>query len=128
MKVIVALMIALCLFAQEAVVEIKNIPYEQNTNVRFRIFSTHNINFSILLDTSTGEAWQIQKRGGETPAAALKINDKRLVDGNMLPAGRFTIYATQNLWNFFLLDQIDGKLWQLQIGTSDDHRFLEQLR
>ncbi|HEV3218228.1 MAG TPA: hypothetical protein VGZ48_00545 [Candidatus Acidoferrales bacterium] len=28
--------------------------------------------------------------------------------------GRFTLYPTENIYNFLLLDQIDGRVWQVQ--------------
>jgi hypothetical protein len=34
--------------------------------------------------------------------------------------GRFTLYATTNIYNFVLLDQIDGRTWQVQWSTDPD--------
>jgi hypothetical protein len=35
---------------------------------------------------------------------------------------RFTLYPTQNMYNFILLDQIDGKTWQVQWSTDPELR------
>ena len=37
---------------------------------------------------------------------------------------RFTIYPTQNIYNFILLDQIDGRLWQVQWATEPKSRLV----
>ena len=32
---------------------------------------------------------------------------------------RFQMFATQNMWNFIMLDSYDGRLWQVQYSTED---------
>ena len=39
-------------------------------------------------------------------------------------ANRFTLYSTQNMWTFILLDQIDGKTWQVQWSFEPENRFV----
>lgn len=34
--------------------------------------------------------------------------------------GRFTLYPTQNRYNFILLDQTDGRTWQVQWSTKPE--------
>ena len=41
--------------------------------------------------------------------------------------GRFTLYPTQNMWTFILLDQIDGRMWQVQWSMKEDSRFVIQI-
>ena len=36
--------------------------------------------------------------------------------------GRFFLYPTQNMYNFILLDQIDGRTWQVQWSTEKSQR------
>jgi len=36
--------------------------------------------------------------------------------------GRFFLYPTQNMYNFILLDQIDGRTWQVQWNIDKDKR------
>ena len=38
--------------------------------------------------------------------------------------GRFTLYPTQNIWTFILLDQIDGRILQVQWSIEQDKRFI----
>lgn len=33
---------------------------------------------------------------------------------------RFSLYETQNMWNFILLDSYTGRLWQLQYTVDKD--------
>ena len=35
---------------------------------------------------------------------------------------RFTLYPTQNMWTFILLDQFDGRMWQVQWSTEPENR------
>jgi hypothetical protein len=37
---------------------------------------------------------------------------------------RFTLYATKNIYNFILLDQLDGKVWQVQWSTEIKNRMI----
>lgn len=38
--------------------------------------------------------------------------------------GRFALYPTQNTYNFILLDQIDGRTWQVQWSFKREDRLL----
>ena len=35
---------------------------------------------------------------------------------------RFTLYPTQNIYTFILLDQIEGKTWQVQWSSDRENR------
>lgn len=37
-------------------------------------------------------------------------------------SGRFTLYPTQNIYTFILLDQLGGKTWQVQWSTEAKNR------
>lgn len=100
-------------------VKIKTDP-EQRVYVRFRLFETHNIWSHLLLDTITGRVWHViyslDSVGGVIP-----INSKSLLRGeDSAEMGRFTLYPTSNVWNFILLDQINGRVWQCQFTVSAD--------
>ena len=41
--------------------------------------------------------------------------------------GRFFLYPTQNIWNFILLDQLDGRVWQVQWSTEQKNRMVIQI-
>jgi hypothetical protein len=38
--------------------------------------------------------------------------------------GRFTLYSTQNIYTFILLDQLNGKIWQAQWSLKFENRFI----
>lgn len=38
--------------------------------------------------------------------------------------GRFFLYPTQNMYNFILLDQLDGRVWQVQWSTESKNRMV----
>lgn len=90
-------------------------------DVRFRLFKTENMWNFLELDTQTGRIWQVQftvdKDGGrgKTP-----INDKSLATESK--NGRFTLYPTDNMWNFLLVDQDAGRVWQVQFSVGDENR------
>ena len=52
------------------------------------------------------------------------INDENLAENKKSIVGRFTLYATDNMWTFILLDQIDGDTWQVQWSLEEDKRFI----
>jgi hypothetical protein len=37
---------------------------------------------------------------------------------------RFTLYPTQNIYTFILLDQLEGKTWQVQWSSEPENRGL----
>jgi hypothetical protein len=41
--------------------------------------------------------------------------------------GRFTLYATTNYYNFVLLDQIDGRTWQVQWSTNQNQMMVVRI-
>lgn len=50
------------------------------------------------------------------------LNLTPLVEINKEVDNRFTLYPTQNMWTFILLDQIDGKTWQVQWSQEPKDR------
>ncbi|MCQ2053435.1 MAG: hypothetical protein MJZ03_05855 [archaeon] len=41
--------------------------------------------------------------------------------------GRFTLYATNNIYTFIMLDQVSGKLWQVQWGNNIDNFMMVEI-
>ena len=42
--------------------------------------------------------------------------------------GRFTLYPTDNIWTFILLDQVDGNTWQVQWSNEEEKRGIFQIK
>lgn len=94
-------------------------PFQQSTSARYRLFPTTNMWTFIELDTATGRLWQVQYAvGSDGEGGRFTINNKSLAqDGR---AGRFSLYQTPNVWNFLLLDQEDGRVWQAQYSLGSE--------
>jgi hypothetical protein len=91
----------------------------QKIDVAYRIYRTDNIWNQLLLDTKTGRLWQLSFGvDSNTLRATVPINEKYLAKGESATIGRFTLYPTDNMWTFLLLDQIDGRVWQCQFGIT----------
>lgn len=95
----------------------------------FKLYPTENMWTFIELDTTSGRLWQVQytvekdaqKYRFKTP---LNLSDKR-VDSHFPDAiipGRFELYKTQNMYNFILLDTLEGSTWQVQWSTDWEKR------
>ena len=93
----------------------------QRLDVRFRLFKTENMWNFLELDTQTGRLWQIQFTvDKDSSRIKLPINSSPLApDGKN---GRFTLYPTNNMWNFMLVDQDNGRIWQAQFSVGDENR------
>lgn len=96
----------------------------QRTDVRYRLFPTQNMWTFLKLDTMTGKIWQIQYDVSGNNRGGVVLNDKDLAEDKEKIPGRFTLYPTQNMWTFILLDQIDGSSWQVQWAMEKENRFV----
>ena len=95
----------------------------QRLDVRFRLFKTENMWNFLELDTQTGRIWQVQFTvDKDVSRVKMPINDKSLVTEGK--NGRFTLYPTDNMWNFLLVDQDVGLVWQVQFSVDDENRGL----
>ena len=97
---------------------------EIKENVRFKLFPTENIWTFLKLDTSNGKIWQVQYAINDSNRGEVELNRQALGSGDAVANGRFTLYPTKNMYNFILLDQIDGKMWQVQWSIEEDNRIV----
>ncbi len=125
MKRLLILILLIFSFANLATAENSFSESPQNTNVRYRLFPTQNMWTFLKLDTMTGKIWQVQfsVQGADYRFETIlnskditrKLNQERKI-------GRFTLYPTENTYNFILLDQIDGHTYQVQWSTDKQNR------
>ena len=89
--------------------------------VVYRLFSTQNMYTFIKLDTRNGQMWQVQwSTKGNEYRFETTLSDISRVNKDEERIGRFFLYPTTNIYNFILLDQIDGRTWQVQWGKEED--------
>jgi len=94
-----------------------------DSEIVYRLFSTRNKWTYIKLNTRNGQMWQVQysleDNNMEYPLSltprVLKEEEKN---------GRFFLYPTQNIYNFILLDQLDGRAWQVQWSIEEIKRMV----
>ncbi|WP_295037682.1 hypothetical protein [uncultured Fibrobacter sp.] len=122
MKKVFLLCVLLCMnsiaFAESSISE---------SQARYRLFPTKNMWTFLKLDTMTGKIWQVQYsiEGADyrfetvlNPHAIIKLLDQKKI------IGRYTLYPTQNTYNFILLDQIDGHTYQVQWSGEKENRLV----
>jgi len=116
---IVVFMITINTFAQTNL----NSTASPDSNVAYRLFPTTNMWNFIKLDTRDGRMWQVQySTGDDKMEVPLSLTPR--VSKEEAKNGRFFLYPTQNMWTFILLDQIDGRVWQVQWSTKSNERFV----
>lgn len=88
----------------------------ENKDAKFLLFPTKNMYIFLKLDTSSGELWMVQYTTGSGHSMEVKYHDLSypLVTELQKKPGRFFLYPTQNMYNFLLIDQVDGRVWQAQ--------------
>lgn len=87
----------------------------------YRLFPTENIWTFIKLDTRNGKMWQVNFSIKEKGIESV-INSTPLVSIGEEVNGRFTLYPTKNMYNFLLLDQINGYVYQVQWSMEEGNR------
>jgi hypothetical protein len=106
-----------------SVVPVQNI--STDSEVVFRLFATQNMYTFIKLDTRNGKMWQVQwSTKGSDYRFETTLSDISLVNKDEERNGRFFLYPTTNIYNFILLDQIDGREWQVQWGKEAERMLL----
>src|SRR5690606_39776486 len=96
-----------------------------DSTVVYRLFATNNTYNFIKLDTRNGKMWQVQwSTKGSDYRFETTLSDISRVDKEEEKNGRFFLYPTTNIYNFILLDQIDGRAWQVQWGKEGERAVL----
>ena len=94
-----------------------------DSTVVYRLFATRNMYNFIKLNTRNGQMWQVQwSTGDNTFQVPLSLTS--LVSSEEEKNGRFFLYPTTNIYNFILLDQIDGRAWQVQWSIDEKARMV----
>ena len=77
----------------------------------------------LKLNTTNGKIWQVQYsvNGGQYRYETF-LNMTPLAIGNDAKPGRFTLYPTENMWTFLMLDQLEGTVYQVQWSQDVEKR------
>lgn len=95
---------------------------QRQTIMPYKLYPTSNMWTFIKLDTRNGKMWQVQfSIKGDDYRFESPLNTTPLTTNGSEP-GRFELYPTQNMYNFILLDGIDGKTWQVQWSTEPENQ------
>lgn len=98
-----------------------------DSTVVYRLFSTSNTYNFIKLNTRNGQMWQVQWGTESKYRFQNTLSDIPLVDKDEERNGRFFLYPTTNTFNFILLDQIDGRAWEVQWNFDAEKRMVIQI-
>lgn len=120
------IILAIFLMAVNMMAQESDIPpvYPYESGARYRLFPTRNMYNFLELDTRTGKINQVQwSTKGDSYRFTTSLNNDVLVwSWDTLVDGRFTLYPTSNMYNFVMLDQIDGRTWQVQWNFEEENR------
>lgn len=97
-------------------------PKRQDNTAVYQLFPTQNMWTFIKLNTRNGQMWQVQFDVKGTNRFETKLNPFSLATNDEEVNNRFTLYPTQNIYNFMLLDQLDGRTWQVQWSMEPENR------
>ena len=100
---------------------IKHTVASPDAKVNYRLFQTSNMWTFLKLDTRNGKITHVQFSTNGN-AMEYSLNPEPLVVDELAKPGRFFLYPTENMYNFLLIDQEDGRVWQVQWNIDADKR------
>lgn len=100
----------------------ENISLQNDDIVVYRLYTTKNMWTFIKLNTRNGKIWQVQYDVEGDNRIESYLNMSPLVSKDKEVNGRFTLHATKNMWTFILIDQVDGRVWQVQWSIEFENR------
>ena len=118
--------IIVCFFGLLAFCQEKQITTlgQDNPNASYRLYPTTNMWTFLKLNTEDGRIWQVQYSPNNETRFETYLNLIPLATASDKKPGRFTLYPTQNMWTFVLLDTISGQTWQVQWSQDADKRHI----
>lgn len=125
--VLLTILVAICCVTTRAQVydgpsdsDLRTYSISQDTKVPFRLFPTRNMWNFMKLDTRTGQIWMVQFSVKSSEGTFTWILDDTAIEQPTAEnVGRFTLYPTGNRFNYILLDQFDGRTWQVQYSLDE---------
>lgn len=99
--------------------------YQSPTPAKFRLYPTTNRFTFLRLNTSTGFIDVVQYSTSDENSMIYGLSQQPLVNEGTID--RFTLYPTKNIWTFLLLDQTEGRTYQVQWSTESQKRFVMEI-
>lgn len=96
--------------------------------VTYQFFATQNMWTFIKLNTRNGQMWQVQFDAKENNRGQSNLSLTSLVTSDNEKNGRFALFPTQNIYTFLLIDQTDGRVWQVQWSMDPEKRLVIPIR
>ena len=93
----------------------------------YKLFPTENYWTFLKLDTRNGKIWQVHFAISDGYEGELVLNSRSLIWDDKEISGRFNLHATNNMYNFILIDQLNGKTYQVQWNNDENKRFVSRL-
>ena len=91
----------------------------------FKLYSTKNLYTFLELNTSTGQIWIVQWSIEDDKRFRYMLDTNvRITEKDDPICGRFSLHPTENMYNFILLDNINGNCWQVQWSFDEDKRLV----
>lgn len=125
--IIIMILMGLNCYAQSDGSNTKNTVASPDSSVNFRLFQTNNRWTFLKLDTRNGVITHVQY-SIDGDAMEYPLNSVPLVEGDDARPGRFFLYPTENMYTYILLDQIDGRVWQVQWNIDKENRGIWVIR
>lgn len=106
--------------------EIENLRIDLLNKERYKLYPTTNTYNSLLLDTKTGKIEQVQWSQNQFNEGSFSINSDDLsYDG--YTAGSFELYPTPNMFQFILIDKVNGRKWHVQWGLESENMWIRRI-
>lgn len=90
--------------------------------VRYKLYPTVNMWTFLKLDTRNGRIWQVQWSLERDNRFETFLSLFPIVGKDEEANGRFILYPTTNSFNFIMLDQVNGKTYQVQWSQDPRNR------
>ena len=100
----------------------------QSSSDIYQLFPTQNYWTFLKLDTRNGKIWQVHfSINSDEFEGQIELNPISLVLEKDEYNGRFTLNKTENTYNLLLLDQFDGRVWQVQWNSKVELRGINRI-
>lgn len=134
MKQFIYILLALILSTSCSTTQERETPKATETSLEpqvsnYQLFETKNLWTFLRLDTRNGKITQVHFTLDSNGYRGEQVLSKKpLVTSDEEKAGRFTLYPTQNMYTFILLDKISGHTYQVQWALNEEERFVIPIR